>query len=111
MNISEVESAQFPVCQPASMAFGIGGYSHCHQALKMPQAFVHVGDVLVKHGIDGTTTVLRMISKTQQGVDFLVAHDQCAAIADEAQTRHMVWPVHSEMARSACRPWPQAVFS
>lgn len=53
------------------------------QMQEFPDALIHVGYVLVKECVDGTTSFGRLIGQVQQCVYFLVTHVECLAISDE----------------------------
>jgi hypothetical protein len=69
-----------------------------------------MGHVLIKHGINGTTALGGLIGQIQQGVDFLVAHVERAAVADEAQAFQVRRAIDPEVARRARSCWQQAFF-
>ena len=87
-------------------SFGLATLAQCgqlhFQVRQFPDALVDMGNVLIEHGIDGATTLGGAICQGQQGVDFPMAHVQCAAVADEAQAFQMVRAIDPEVARRAC---------
>ena len=71
-------------------------------------ALFHMGNMLIEDRIDGAAALGRLDGQIEQRVNFPMAHVQCAAVSNEAQTLKMFGAVNPEITRRACRFRQQA---